>query len=168
MTQIDVVFALRGIGVETGVSTLQRWEATGSIKLDDAHRLIVGVFGESIDDVMRRAIELAAPPASSGPVQRDPDDALLATEAAAEAARQQLVDRVRETTERARDLEQELERTRLERRAAMKAAADGGVTVYRIAQEAGTSHSSAWRIIHEYDEKWRATFEALDEAQDEA
>lgn len=32
MTQIDVVFALGGIGVETGVSTLQRWEATGSIK----------------------------------------------------------------------------------------------------------------------------------------
>ncbi len=75
---------------------------------------------------------------------------------------EELVARVRETTERVRQAEAELERVRLERRAAMKAAHDAGVTMYRVAQEAGTSNASAVRIIHDFDEKWRDHFERLD------
>lgn len=75
---------------------------------------------------------------------------------------EQLVARVRETTERVRQAEAELERVRLERRAAIKAAHDGGVTTYRVAQEAGTSTASAVRIIHDFDEKWRDHFERID------
>lgn len=78
------------------------------------------------------------------------------------AEQEELVARIRETTERVRHAEDELERVRLERRAAMKAAHDAGVTMYRVAQEAGTSNASAVRIVHEFDEKWRAYFDELD------
>lgn len=82
---------------------------------------------------------------------------------------QAAVDRIRETTVAVRAAEEALERVRLKRRGAMMAASEAGVTTYRIAQEAETSHASAWRILNEYDEKWRAEFEArLDERADPA
>lgn len=81
------------------------------------------------------------------------------------APRQQLTDdqealvaRIREETAAVRHLEGELDAARMRRRAAIKAAVDAGVTVYRVAQEAETSHSSAWRIVHDFDEKWAAAF----------
>jgi hypothetical protein len=59
------------------------------------------------------------------------------------------VDHVSVLTRQVRTLEQELDSARLERRAAMRAASELGVTHYRIAKAAETSQSSATRMIRD-------------------
>lgn len=51
MTQLDAVVAMRQLGRQKlSESTLQRWEATGSVRLDDA-MLLARAYGCSLDDL---------------------------------------------------------------------------------------------------------------------
>lgn len=61
MTQIDAVVFMRGRGWTTSTSSIGRWEADGSIPLDEAIDLVVVVgYGASLDAVVTRAAAIAA------------------------------------------------------------------------------------------------------------
>ncbi len=87
LTQLEVIYRLRAVGVETSVSTLQRWETTGSIKLDDAVRLAraLGVTVDTLAAPVLNAIAELPLPESWG----KPDPDALAEAAAAHAAQRE-------------------------------------------------------------------------------
>jgi hypothetical protein len=59
MTQLDAVVFMRGRGRRTSLSSIGRWEAFGSIPLDEAADLVVVGYGASLDAVVTRAVEIA-------------------------------------------------------------------------------------------------------------
>jgi transcriptional regulator with XRE-family HTH domain len=63
LTQEAVVFALRERGRATSVSTYQRWEQSGSLRMEDA-AVLADILGFSLDELL----------GADGPRERDADE----------------------------------------------------------------------------------------------